>query len=61
MSGIDKDFWIERLVDGYGFTFNTAKEIIEQPNADYIIRLLVTAHTKGMKDGAPIYNYSGGL
>ena len=61
MSKVDKEYWVERLVDSYGFTFHTAKEITEQQNADYIIRLLVTAYNKGLKDGAPTYNYNGGL
>ena len=61
MSVIDKDYWNERLVSRYGFTFKTATEITEQQNADYIIRLIVTAYNKGRQDGMPNYNYNGGL
>lgn len=52
---------IEELVDKHGFSYKEAVEIMQQPNAEKLIRYVRKAYEKGEQDGTPSYNYSGGL
>lgn len=59
MTEEDKRYWMDKLIDYFGFSYKKSEEILKQDNSLFIISCIVDAHSKGV--GTPTYKYSGGL